>query len=150
NPKKILDMYFFALAKHQDKPVHGLEKARDQLAVLNSVPLKKQAELLVETAKTKGIDAGMDSLSNAYYERDLNKLFIMATADTSLGMEFNKKLLDNRNIVMAAGINRLVHRHSTFVAIGAAHLPGPTGLIELLRKKGYKVKPVLSDVFLKP
>jgi uncharacterized protein YbaP (TraB family) len=161
NPKEILDLYFFNLAKQENKPVHGLEKADDQLAILKSISLSKQTELLVETAKTKGLGSEMDSLEEAYNQRDLNTLYKMTTSDTSLGAAFNKRLIDDRNKVMAAQIEKLilkpehenpgpVEAHSVFVAVGAAHLPGPNGVIALLRKKGYSVKPVISKVFLKP
>ena len=48
-------------------------------------------------------------------------------------------LLNNRNINLANRSIPLIKKASTFIAIGAAHLPGEDGVIEILRKKGYTV-----------
>ncbi|HWB93074.1 MAG TPA: TraB/GumN family protein, partial [Puia sp.] len=45
--------------------------------------------------------------------------------------------------IQAASIDSIVKRHSLFVGVGAAHLPGKRGVIELLRKKGYTLRPVM-------
>jgi len=39
----------------------------------------------------------------------------------------------------------MVHRQSTFIAIGSGHLPGKEGVIDLLKKKGYQVKPIIAN-----
>jgi uncharacterized protein YbaP (TraB family) len=52
------------------------------------------------------------------------------------------KLLDERNQQMAARIVDQGALKSLFVAVGAAHLPGKSGLISLLRSAAYKIEPV--------
>jgi uncharacterized protein YbaP (TraB family) len=56
---------------------------------------------------------------------------------------YMEKFLYRRNEIQAASIDSIVRRHSLFVGVGAAHLPGRRGVIELLRKKGYTLRPVL-------
>jgi uncharacterized protein YbaP (TraB family) len=63
---------------------------------------------------------------------------------------FMKKMIWDRNIVMANGIDSIVKHQTVFTAVGAAHLPGDQGVIANLRKMGYKVSPVLSTTFLQP
>ncbi|HEV2352999.1 MAG TPA: TraB/GumN family protein, partial [Puia sp.] len=54
-----------------------------------------------------------------------------------------EKFLYRRNEIQAASIDSIVRKHSLFVGVGAAHLPGSRGVIELLRKKGYTLRPVM-------
>src|SRR5215469_3422027 len=56
---------------------------------------------------------------------------------------YMEKFLYRRNEIQAASIDSIVQRHSLFVGVGAAHLPGKRGVIELLRKKGYTLRPVM-------
>lgn len=53
--------------------------------------------------------------------------------------------MDDRNIIMAHSIDSIIKTNSTlFSGIGAAHLAGETGVIELLRKMGYKLRPIMN------
>lgn len=54
-----------------------------------------------------------------------------------------KVLLDNRNISWIPVIEAQISKESTFIAVGAAHLAGENGVINLLKKQGYNLKPVL-------
>jgi hypothetical protein len=56
---------------------------------------------------------------------------------------YMEKFLYRRNEIQAASIDSIVQHHSLFVGVGAAHLPGKRGVIELLRKKGYTLRPVV-------
>ncbi len=56
---------------------------------------------------------------------------------------YMEKFLYRRNEIQAASIDSIVRRHSLFVGVGAAHLPGRRGVIELLRRKGYTLRPVV-------
>jgi uncharacterized protein YbaP (TraB family) len=56
---------------------------------------------------------------------------------------YMEKFLYRRNEIQANSIDSIVRRHSLFVGVGAAHLPGKRGVIELLRKKGYTLRPVM-------
>lgn len=55
---------------------------------------------------------------------------------------FNTVLVNNRNLVMAGRIEKLAGQRSMLIAIGAGHLGGKKGLIDLLRAKGYTLTPV--------
>src|SRR5690606_13646024 len=55
---------------------------------------------------------------------------------------FRNKLLIKRNDIQAYSIDTLIQKNSAFVGVGAAHLPGEKGVIEILRKMGYTLRPV--------
>ena len=51
-------------------------------------------------------------------------------------------ILDQRNIRWAEQLPKQLEKGSNFIVVGALHLPGENGIINLLRKQGYKVKHV--------
>ena len=55
-----------------------------------------------------------------------------------------KCLLEVRNENWMVKMPDMMKDKSTFFAVGAAHLLGEQGMINLLRKKGYVVKPILN------
>ncbi|MFB2120984.1 TraB/GumN family protein [Parapedobacter sp. 2B3] len=56
-------------------------------------------------------------------------------------------VMRNRNMALKA--DSMMHDHTIFLMVGAAHLPFPTGVLHLLQEKGYKVRPVETVVALK-
>ena len=58
---------------------------------------------------------------------------------------FSEKLLDERNLNWVEPIKELMHEKVVFIAVGAGHLPGELGMINLLRQEGYTVKPILPQ-----
>jgi uncharacterized protein YbaP (TraB family) len=61
-----------------------------------------------------------------------------------MNVEAEKIMLNNRNLDWVEKIPSIMASGSSFMAFGAAHLPGDFGIINLLRKKGYIVKPILD------
>lgn len=82
-----------------------------------------------ESYKSGDLDA-LDSLTQLSYKYQNTK----------------KYLIDDRNIIMAHNIDSICKTGSLFSGIGAAHLPGKTGVIELLRAMGYKLRPVANTI----
>ena len=74
-----------------------------------------------------------------YTKGDLENLLIFSN-DTEMGTEFERALIIDRNHRMADRMVPLMEAQSTFVGVGALHLPGEEGVINLLRKKGYSVQ----------
>ncbi|HWB25406.1 MAG TPA: TraB/GumN family protein [Chitinophagaceae bacterium] len=83
-------------------------------------------------------------IQDAYRTGDLDML------DSLEKFQFNspayvEKFLYKRNEIQANSIDTILKKNSLFVGVGAAHLPGPRGVIELLRKKGYKLRPIIMQ-----
>ena len=139
-----LDIYFFKEAKKQKKQTIGLEKTIEQIDAFSAIPYEMQAKSLVEAVKDYGKeeDLDMDTMIKYYVEGNLDKLLEMTTKDEDheeMSKIFNDIFLVKRNYNMADRAEPYIKKGSSFIAIGAAHLPGKEGVIELLRKKGYKV-----------
>jgi uncharacterized protein YbaP (TraB family) len=137
-----LDEYLMKKAKSAGKECIGIETVEEQLHAIDLVPLKEQAKMLVdETLHPDTTDLGLDDLLDIYKRGDLDSLYSYYKAG-ELSNEFNKALVTDRNHRMADRIDSIAHKKSIFVAVGALHLPGNEGVLNLLRKKGYEVGPV--------
>ncbi len=78
----------------------------------------------------------------AYKEQRMGELESLMKNE-EFGMESNQDiLLDNRNRNWVGQLKTIMKQAAVFVAVGAGHLPGKTGLIALLRKEGYTLRPV--------
>jgi uncharacterized protein len=139
-----LDIYFFKEAKKQKKQTIGLEKTMEQIDAFSAVPYELQARGLVDAVTDYGKEGelDMDAMMDYYVEGNLDKLLEMTTKDEDdeeMAKIFNDIFLVKRNYNMADRAEPYIKKGSTFIAVGAAHLPGEEGIIKLLRKKGYKV-----------
>jgi uncharacterized protein YbaP (TraB family) len=140
-----LDLYFLNMAREAGKSCYGVEKFSDQISAIDEISLQEQVDMLYEgltDTSSLNSDAKFDEILDAYITFDLDEIVKMSN-DTALPEEFNKAFLIDRNKGMAKDFIKIAKKESLFCAVGAAHLPGEDGVIELLRKKGYTVEPVL-------
>ena len=124
--------------------VYGLETIDDQLKMLlRSIPIERQAEILVETIRnSKNIKKENERLDSLYTSGDLNALYNMLVEEEDMNEAEKFLLVDERNHDWLPKIEKHIKQEPCFIAVGALHLPGNDGLINLLRKAGYKVKAV--------
>ncbi len=136
-----VDMYFFQEAKKDGKKLLGLEKVEEQMNAINSMPTEEQKKMLLETVESKkgSSEKGMKKMLKYYAKGDLEKLQEISMNE-EMSTEFEANFITIRNHNMADRMVPIMNDQSTFVAVGALHLPGEEGVIKLLRKKGFTVK----------
>jgi uncharacterized protein YbaP (TraB family) len=147
--EKSMDEYFQEEASKRFRPVKGLETVDEQIEILvNSQSLTRQAELLMCIVKHPDLlKEQMDKLQAAYYAYDLEsirKLYEEDNPDDPCPATPEEKDILNkkRNQQWLEKLPALMKEKPSFIAVGCAHLAGEDGLIEGLRKLGYKVEPV--------
>jgi uncharacterized protein YbaP (TraB family) len=138
-----LDMYIYQCGKKWGKRVAGVERYAESM--------KLMAEAYKDAAKDKNKkersydrDEGYspDKIQEAYRAGNLD-LLDSINKYNSFSAAFDEKFLYKRNEIQANSIDSILRTNSSlFVGVGAAHLPGTRGVIELLRKMGYKLRPV--------
>lgn len=144
-----LDFFWFKKAKEQNKILIGLETMEEQINAFKSIPVKTQAKELVRAVKEYGNedDFDMNKMLEIYTSGNLDSLMTLMNSNSNnstIDMDtFNEEFLYKRNINMADRVDEYLLKYSVFMAVGAAHLPGEKGVIELLRIKGYRVEPLL-------
>jgi uncharacterized protein YbaP (TraB family) len=138
---KSYEMEFNKMAKKNRKKTMGLETMEYQLETINKISIDDQAKMLMEEFDKNPTEQFNDLLL-LYLNEDLNGLYSIVNSESSQINNFNQDFLDVRNKNWIPVIESQIKVNSTFIAVGAAHLPGENGVINLLQKKGYKVEPV--------
>jgi uncharacterized protein len=136
------DMSFSQTAVTKKKPVFGLETVAEQLAKIDKRPFAEQARELYEMAVNpqKSIDETKQTIE-VYKSQNSDGLYKFI--DGRLGnADFQKVMLDERNIAWIPKIEKAINEKPSFIAVGGGHLGGENGVINLLRKKGYKVEAI--------
>lgn len=134
-----VDAYLFGMARNQGKEIVGLEKAGDQVQMLDDIRGELDVREIVKGMKKE--KTFTERLVQLYIREDLQAIHQMMSY---LPDETEDKLLTMRNHVMVSRMDSLIRLKSFVVAVGTAHLPGDQGIIELLRQKGYTVEPVFT------
>ena len=129
------------LAKADAKEIKGLETMAFQAAVFDSIPYQKQAEELLNTIDSMEISRIYFGLMlSAYKNQQLDEIEKIIN-NPVFGMEENQDiLLDSRNKNWVVQLKAIMKKESVFTAVGAGHLVGTTGLINLLRAEGFVVR----------
>lgn len=140
----IVDAYLLGLAKRMDKWTGGIEDVKDQLDLSDELggTLEPQSVLMPE----KLFKAAIEQMISVYLAQDLDK--IEEISSRSFSAKDRDIVLINRNIKMAYRMDSLAHVRPMFFAVGAAHLPGNSGVITLLRNDGFTVEPVFPSAKL--
>lgn len=131
------------LAKEKDKEIRGLETMAFQASVFDSIPYETQAaEMLKTIDSTEKSRVYLDSMMVAYKNQDM-KIMEALMSNEDFGMEESQDvLLDSRNKNWVEQLKTIMKNEPVFVAVGTGHLVGEKGLIALLRKEGYHVRPL--------
>lgn len=130
----------------EKKPVNGLETAEFQAGLFDSIPYEQQAKELVNY-----IDSAEENkkatrqLAELYIHQDLDSIGQLSDKDDPGMSGYMDLLLYNRNRKWARELDTLLPGKSLLIAVGAAHLPGKEGVIELLRREGYTVDPIKNQ-----
>ncbi len=132
-----------ALAGEAKKEVMGLEKVSDQMEVFDKIPYQVQADMLYSyITETDKFKKETDEMLAVYRSANLVEMQKMM-ADPEYGLDkYLDLLLTNRNKNWVKQMQTIMPEKATLFAVGAGHLGGNEGVISLLRKAGYTVKPL--------
>ena len=145
-----LDQKLYALARARRLPSFGLEGIEEQIAVFDGIPLDTQVALLKHGLAEREYFVGLIEPSiQAWLKRDLAALHALQQRTVTRFPQMAEhyrvlatRIVDNRSVVMAHRLFMPLRAGRVFVAIGADHLYGETGVLRLLEKQGYRVTPV--------
>ena len=148
NPNALIDSYFQSEAKKTDKPVIGFETLDFQISVLyTGSTIERQKEQLICMIDNQEYNQMvMEQLTKAYFSQDIDA--VLAVTEEKLGTscdstpEEEEALIYGRNADWVEKIPAIIGDKSTLFVVGAAHLPGERGVLELLKKEGYTVEGV--------
>lgn len=144
---QFLDLQLYQRAQQQQKQIYGLESIDEQLQFFTQLSIDDQVLLLQETlTQLDQIPHFFEQLHDMYLRRALGEMYqfyqkyAQESEHTALMEQFNKGLLQDRNLRMLKRMQDRLHEGNAFIAVGALHLAGPKGLLHLLQQQGYQLK----------
>lgn len=139
---RMIDMEIEGKAKHDKIPVSGLETAAYQLAIFDQIPSQEMAGMIMEIVRNpREGENTFKKMVLYYHKQDLEHLSEIILESDDMGSA-TEELLTKRNQTWVPKMEELMKQKSCFFAVGAGHLGGTNGVIQLLRQKGYEVTPV--------
>lgn len=130
------------LAQKKKMEVLGLETVEQQLKLLNKEPIDSQ--LAAMSKMVNNFDSSkqvMNEMIQVYLKKDVNALY-QFMKDMGVTDNFESTMLIKRNKNWIPKMKKAMKESPSFFAVGAGHLGGKSGVLALLRKKGYKVEPI--------
>jgi uncharacterized protein YbaP (TraB family) len=138
-----LDLYIFQTGRKLGKRTTGVEDYYESEKLMleayrDMAKEKKKKSLDVDRELTYNI---VDKMQEAYRRGDLDLLDSLDLL-TERSDAYREKFMYQRNVIQARSIDTILKKNSLFVGVGSSHLPGKRGVIELLRKMGYRLRPI--------
>lgn len=141
----LIDVMVQTRANEAGRPSVGLESVDEQINLLFNGSIANQAKGLVEACKQdEFFQVQSAALADAYLAQDLDKLLAVMT-DATMGGDSEEEmevLIYSRNRSWAEKLKVIMPERACLVCVGAGHLPGEQGLLQLLRNAGYTVEPM--------
>jgi uncharacterized protein len=137
-----LDEHLWNFAKASQLNVKGLESVHEQLSLLHSIdpgPLYVQIRNI--GSRPEMIRKFTDRALAYYMKGEIHQLYGLTKSSMHA---LRKRIIYERNRLMVHRINSFDTDLRYFISVGAGHLSGESGLITMLRKKGWKITPVMS------
>jgi uncharacterized protein YbaP (TraB family)/predicted Zn-ribbon and HTH transcriptional regulator/putative component of toxin-antitoxin plasmid stabilization module len=142
----IVDGYLYGLALRMGKWTGGIEDVADQLNLIDEIGGELTPEKVLQPESA--MRSSLEQMVKIYVNQDMQSL--AGYSDSEYNKEWKDAVLIHRNIKMARRMDSLSNIRTMFFAVGAAHLPGDSGVISLLRNKGFLVEPVFSSQKIAP
>lgn len=134
---QFLDAYFLEYCYNADKKFYPLETVEDQLELVDQWAQPEELGI-------NALNFTQEKLIEFYLKGDISSLDRMMRVNLALYPGMYEDMIVNRNTEMIKGIDSLIKKSSVFCVVGAGHLSGEAGLINLLRKKGYRLRKVTA------
>lgn len=136
---QFLDAWFQQAGYNAGKCFFPLEALEEQLKAVDKI------NTLSARSTFSGFLFSREAFMQSYIQGDIAALSKMLHAQLDDVPGAYDALITRRNQVMANGLDTLMRKQSVFCAIGSGHLYGADGVIQLLRNKGYHVRPVTAS-----
>ncbi len=137
------ELYFLQKCMRSQIPVGGLETLKSQLDIFDSISYEEQLDWIAGAIDSSDQQyTNFAELVESYLAGDLNGLLDLMVNNSPEIKKYDDLFLVNRNSNWIPVIMTEINKQSSFIAVGAAHLGGPTGILQLLANKGYTITPL--------
>ena len=145
NPMELIDNYFQTLAMQSGKSIKGFETVDFQMEVLYGAPLEKQAnDLICLVDHFDDANEMAKLVTTAYFTQNLQQIDEVMEQESEMDCgtteEEEETLIYNRNRNWVDMMPEMMVEKPTLFVVGAAHLCGEKGVLNLLEKAGYTIE----------
>ncbi|MEP1208509.1 MAG: TraB/GumN family protein [Rhizobiaceae bacterium] len=148
--KPVVDTHLGQLAQAQNKKIVALETMVSQLQAMNSLPEEMSLKGLIQSASLGSrMEDLFETMIQLYLQEETALVWAMmrrvapegfvAAQEDAQYAAFQREIVDRRNHTMADEAEKHLAKGGVFVAVGALHLPGEQGMINILAQKGYRL-----------
>jgi hypothetical protein len=139
-----IDLYFYQQAQDSEKQVESLETLEDQLQLFDTLPAATQEVFLLQTLEElDNLGTDMDNIVATWKAGDTEAMGHFLLDSFEQHPELRDRVLTQRNLNWLPAIEGFIDQEDDYlVIVGAAHLIGTDGVVNLLRDRGYKVNQV--------
>lgn len=139
-----MELSIMQLAHTKKKEIKGLETVAFQASVLDRIPYDKQAkELLNSIDSLEAATKETEEMTRLYKEQDIDQLLEFSLkSEGGSTSDMQDIMIDQRNKNWVEQFPGITKNKSILIAVGAGHLGGKVGVLNLLKEKGYTVRPV--------
>ena len=141
-PDQGVDMHFEHRARKDGKPAEGLETVEFQIQLFASLSDQQQRELLDQTlGEISSVGEEFEKMIHAWRHGDLPALQEMLFREAEKYPDLMNLFLIGRNMAWMDKLEAMLKKgEKVMVLVGTGHFTGDTGLIEMMRKRGYRVR----------
>jgi uncharacterized protein len=134
---------FTSLAESNNIEMVGLETIAMQMKIFDDLTMEEQAEMVMASIRDEEKSAlELKKMQEIYYNQQIDSLYMLVHEEGGTISEKENEFLSNRNKNWIPLIIDQIGTKSAFIAVGAAHLGGPDGVIRLLEQKGFTLTPI--------
>lgn len=135
------ETFYTTKATEAGIPVVGLETVESQVGIFDKIPQDLQLQELGKMLAEDYLQSEFQTMISAYVAEDIMALDKVMTSNGMMA-DYRSILLDERNQTWIPKIKEAMKTKSVFVAVGAGHLGGELGVIQLLKEAGYTLEPI--------
>lgn len=146
-----LDVFIYQAGRKYGKnvvPLENLPHTEELLSYANeylrNIEDRTRLTSLLRERMLGGLNYG-EFIEDTYRKGNLD-LLDSANQLFRPSQEYQRYMLDIRNEIMVRSMDSIMQTKTLFAGVGASHLPGSQGMINMLIKKGYKVRPIYTNM----
>lgn len=124
-------------------PYRGFESVAEQISFFDNLSREEQAEMVMESLRDGEKNKKMMiEMQGIYKRQQLDSLHYLVRRESGVIAQRESSFLGQRNKRWIPQIKEIIQQQKAFIAVGAGHLAGDEGVIQLLREEGYTVTPI--------
>ena len=128
------------IQKKANIPLEGLESLEEQMSIFDDLTEEEQATMVMEAIRGgEEADKQLEDMLRMYSAQNIDSMYLMIHEEGDVLADKENEFLTERNKKWIPRMEEMMKDSRVFFAVGAAHLGGEEGVLELLRREGYKV-----------